>query len=71
MTYDWFKERELERIHGNSDFRFAASLFLYSGEHRTDPGLKAALTYAADTAPGDVRSARTWPGWHQASVSAS
>lgn len=48
-AYDWFKERELERIHGNSDFRFAASLFLHAGEHRTDAGLQAALAYAAGT----------------------
>lgn len=54
MTYDWFKERELERIHSNSDFRFAASLFLYAGEHGTDPGLQAALGYVSEAEPDAV-----------------
>jgi hypothetical protein len=46
MTYDWFKERELERIGTSSDFRFAASLYLHAGEQPADPDLEAALTYA-------------------------
>jgi hypothetical protein len=54
MTYDWFKERELDRIGTSSDFRFAASLYLYAGTEPSDPGLEAALTYATTTEPQDV-----------------
>ena len=49
-TYDWFKERELERIRSNSDFRFAASLYLHVGAHAADPELQAVLDYVT-TAP--------------------
>lgn len=54
MTYDWFKERELERIGTSSDFRFAASLYLHAGEQPANPGLEAALTYVTDTETADV-----------------
>lgn len=54
MTYDWFKERELERIGTSSDFRFAASLYLHAGEKPADPGLELALTYATTTEPRNV-----------------
>jgi hypothetical protein len=49
-NYDWFKERELERIRGNSDFRFAASLYLHVGAHAEDPELGAVLEFVT-TAP--------------------
>lgn len=44
-SYDWFKERELERIRTSSDFRFTASLYLHIGAHATDPELQTVLEY--------------------------
>ncbi len=53
-AYDWFKERELERIGTCSDFRFAASLYLHAGKQPADPDLESALTYATTTDAADV-----------------
>lgn len=47
-TYDWFKECELERIGSSSDFRFAASFYLYARAQATDPDLGAALAYVSE-----------------------
>lgn len=54
MTYDWFKERELERIRSNSDFRFTASLYLLAGDKPAAPDLEAALTFVVAAQPADV-----------------
>ncbi|NSX37156.1 hypothetical protein HTS88_12180 [Pseudarthrobacter oxydans] len=54
MTYDWFKERELERIGTSSDFRFAASLYLHAGTEPSDTRLEEALTYANTTDPRTI-----------------
>jgi hypothetical protein len=56
-TYDWFKERELERIRTSSDFRFTASLYLYVGAHAADPSLQAALEYVTTVKTEDVPAA--------------
>lgn len=53
-TYNWFKERELERITGSSDFRFTASLYLYASDHATDPELQSVLEYVTTVDPADA-----------------